>query len=192
MFMTKILDEINKNRINTVMDLPKKPIINSIQRMWADKYINTEEIICDPCCGSGCIVETLASYGFKNIISSDILEEDFIKGDKGVNVYNLKDNLCDTIITKPPFIEMVRNDMLKEFLRISKQKVILLLDINYLTSIRRKEYLESTPLKHIYINSQRIVLKQHGTIRPKYYGRTVYVWCIWDKTYSGVPTLSWI
>lgn len=166
--------------------------MNGVQKMWADGHININDVIYDPCCGSGCIVETLKSYGFKNVLSSDISSEDFIDGKKDINVYNLENNICDTIITRPPFSEMVQNGMLQEFFRISKRKVILLLDINYLSSLRRKEMLENSPLKCVYINSQRVVLKRHGDIKPKTRSSTMYVWCIWDKTYRGKPTLGWI
>ena len=190
--MTAILEEINSNRTNTIMDLPKVPIMNGVQKMWADGHINTNNTIYDPCCGSGCIVKTLRSYGFRSVLSSDISSENFIDGEKGVNVYNIDNNICDVIITKPPFSEMAQNNMLQEFLRISKRKVILLLDINYLSSLRRKEMLENSPLKYVYINSQRIVLKKHGDIKPKIRSSTMYIWCVWDKEYNGKPILGWI
>lgn len=63
--MTTILEEVNNNRTKNIIDLPKIPIINAIQKISADRYINTDDIIYDPCCGSGCIIETLKSYGFK-------------------------------------------------------------------------------------------------------------------------------
>lgn len=190
--MTTILEEVNNNRTKNIMDLPKIPIINAIQKISADRHINIDDIIYDPCCGSGCIIETLKSYGFKNLLSSDISSESFISGEKNINVYNLEDNICDIVITRPPFSEMVYNNMLQEFFRISRKKVILLLDINFLSSLKRKEMLENSPLRHVYINSQRIVLKNHGDTKPKTRSSTMYVWCIWDKEYSGTPTLGWI
>ena len=53
--MTTILEEVNKNITKNIMDLPKIPIINAIQKISADRHINTDDIIYDPCCGSGCI-----------------------------------------------------------------------------------------------------------------------------------------
>ena len=62
--MTTILEEVNNNRTKNIMDLPKIPIINAIQKISADRHINTDDIIYDPCCGSGCIIETFNSCYF--------------------------------------------------------------------------------------------------------------------------------
>ena len=121
--MTTILEEVNNNRTKNIMDLPKIPIINAIQKISADRHINTDDIIYDPCCGSGCIIETLKSYGFKNLLSSDISSESFISGEKNINVYNLEDNICDIVITRPPFYEMVYNNMLQGFLEYLERKL---------------------------------------------------------------------
>ena len=43
--MTTILEEVNNNRTKNIMDLPKIPIINAIQKISADRHINTDDII---------------------------------------------------------------------------------------------------------------------------------------------------
>ena len=82
--------------------------------------------------------------------------------------------------------------MLKEFLRISKKKVILLVNVFFLSSKERKELLKSSNLRHMYIHSDRVTMYPYGEEKPKHTGTKMFVWLIWDKEYNGLPTFDWI
>ena len=123
-----------------------------IDRLLEDGVLLQGEDILEPCCGAGAISRVLEDKGFK-VYSSDIQEEDFVYGKKGYDVYKLPDNLCNTVITNPPYNMMTKNNMLEQFLRISKNKVILLLNIYYLSSSERYEMLKNSHLKYVYIHS---------------------------------------
>ena len=133
----------------------------------------------------------LEDKGFK-VYSSDIQEENFIYGKKGYDVYKLPDNLCDTIITNPPYNMMTKNNMLEQFLRISKNKVILLLNIYYLSSSERYEMLKNSHLKYVYIHSERVTMYPYGEEKPKSSGTKMFAWFVWDKEYTGEPIIRWI
>lgn len=163
-----------------------------LEQMIIDGEINKYDNICDPCSGGGAIVKVLKDYGFENVCASDIQTEDYIVGEKGVDVWDIQDNEYDIILTNPPYNQMTKNSMLQEFLRISKRKVILLLNIYFLSSKQRKEMLENSELKHLYIHSDRVTMFPYGEEAPKNGGTKMFAWFVWDKNYKGKPTISWI
>ena len=164
----------------------------AIEAMLQDGIINKGENIYEPCSGAGAIVDVLEEYGFQNIMVSDIQTGDFVRGEKGVDVYNISDNVCDIVFTNPPYNRMTKGNMLSEFQRISKKKVILLLNIFFLSSKERKEMLENSHLRHVYIHSDRVTMYPYGEEKPKNGGTKMFAWFVWDKEYNGEPTLSWI
>ena len=162
-----------------------------IDRLLEDGVLLQGEDILEPCCGAGAISRVLEDKGFK-VYSSDIQEENFIYGKKGYDVYKLPNNLCDTVITNPPYNMMTKNNMLEQFLRISKNKVILLLNIYYLSSSERYEMLKNSHLKYVYIHSERVTMYPYGEEKPKSSGTKMFAWFVWDKEYTGEPIIRWI
>ncbi len=178
-------------------ETPKWATEKAIEAMLRDKIIDKYDSIYEPCVGAGAIADVLLKYDFKNLKCSDIQNEKYIKGEKGIDVYNIEDDICDVIFTNPPYNLMTLKEkdggsMLKEFLRISKHKVILLLNIFFLSSQDRKKLLETSHMRHIYIHSDRVTMYPYGQEKPKNGGTKMYAWFVWDKDYSGEPTLSWI
>lgn len=169
----------------------------AVEAMIVDGILNKYDEVLEPCCGAGAISDVLQVYGFENLKCSDVQDADYIKGNKGIDVYDLDDNICDVVFTNPPYNLMTLKEkdggsMLNEFLRISKHKVILLLNIFFLSSKERKELLENSHLRHIYIHSDRVTMFPFGEERPKNGGTKMYAWFVWDKDYDDKPTLSWI
>lgn len=163
-----------------------------LEALLNDNMIDRNSIIYEPCSGAGAIVNVLKEYNFNNIKMSDIQTGDFIVGDKGVDVYSLPDKCCEIVLTNPPYDRMTKDNMLNEFLRISTGKVILLLNIFYLSSKDRKEMLENSHLRHIYIHSDRVTMYPYGLPKPQNGGTKMFAWYVWDNEYKGKPTISWI
>ena len=168
-----------------------------IEAMLRDGFITKQDDIYEPCSGAGAISDVLERYSFENVKCSDVQTLDFIKGEKGVNVYDIEDNSCDVVFTNPPYNLMTLKEkdggsMLKEFLRISKKKVILLVNVFFLSSKERKELLKSSHLRHMYIHSDRVTMYPYGEEKPKHTGTKMFVWLIWDREYNGLPTFDWI
>lgn len=167
----------------------------AVEAMLRDGIIHTGDDIAEPCCGAGAITKVLRKNGFVNIVQSDIQTADYISGEKGIDVYNLPDKCCDVVITNPPYNLMTLKEkdggsMLKQFLRIANKKVILLLNIFFLSSRERKELLEGSHLRHIYVHSDRVTMYPYGQEKPKNGGTKMFAWFVWDKEYNGKPTLS--
>ena len=178
-------------------ETPRWSTEKAVEAMLMDGILNKYDDVYEPCVGAGAISDVLEVYGFENLRKSDIQTADCIKGEKGVDVYEISDSVCDVVFTNPPYNLMTLKEkdggsMLKEFLRISRHKVILLLNIFFLSSKERKELLENSHLRHIYIHSDRVTMYPYGEEKPKNGGTKMYAWFVWDKDYDGKPTLSWI
>lgn len=178
-------------------ETPKWAVEKAIEAMLMDGIINKYDDVYEPCAGAGAISDVLTTYGFENLKCSDIQTGDYIKGEGGVDVYELDNNICDVVITNPPYNLMTLKEkdggsMLKEFLRIANKKVILLLNVFFLSSKERKKLLESSNLRHMYIHSDRVTMYPYGEEKPKNGGTKMYVWIVWDKEFKGKPTFSWI
>ncbi len=178
-------------------ETPRWATEKAIEAMLADGLISTSDRIYEPCVGAGAISDVLETHGFRNLIKSDIQTADYIKGEKGVDVYDIGNDICDIVFTNPPYNMMTLKEkdggsMLREFLRISKHKVILLLNIFFLASRGRKDLLENSGLRHIYVHSDRVTMYPYGEEKPKNGGTKMYAWFVWDKQYDGRPTISLI
>lgn len=173
-------------------ETPEWATRKAIGQMLEDGIINKESNIYEPCAGAGAISRVLEEYGFINVKKSDIQTEDYIDGERGIDVYKIPDNSCEIVITNPPYNQMTKKNMLHEFKRIASNRVILILNIFYLSSKERKEMLENSQLRHIYIHSERVTMFPYGEEKPKNGGTKMFAWFVWDKDYNGDPTLSWI
>lgn len=187
----------NKNDVYDFYETPTWATEKALDAMLRDGYITKQDNILEPCSGAGAISSVLEKYGFENVKNSDIQTADFIRGERGINVYDIEDNSCDVIFTNPPYNLMTLKEckggsLLKEFLRISRQKVILLVNIFFLSSKDRKELLENSHIQHMYIHSDRVTMFPYGEEKPKNGGTKMFVWVIWNKQYNDKPTFSWI
>lgn len=162
-----------------------------IDKLLEDRVLTKDTKITEPCCGAGAISKLLESKGFE-VESSDIQLEDYIYGCKGKPMQTYEDDSCDIVITNPPYNQMTKNNMLDDFLRITKDKVILLLNIFYLSSKDRYELLRNTPLKYVYIHSNRVTMYPFGVEKPKNDGTKMFAWFVWEKGYKGEPIVRWI
>lgn len=186
-----------KNDVYDFYETPTWATEKALDAMLRDGYITKQDNILEPCSGAGAISSVLEKYGFENVKNSDIQIADFIRGERGINVYDIEDNSCDVIFTNPPYNLMTLKEckggsLLKEFLRISRQKVILLVNIFFLSSKDRKELLENSHIQHMYIHSDRVTMFPYGEEKPKNGGTKMFVWVIWNKQYNDKPTFSWI
>lgn len=186
-----------KNDVYDFYETPTWATEKALDAMLRDGYITKQDSILEPCSGAGAISSVLEKYGFENVKNSDIQTADFVRGEKGINVYDIEDNSCDVVFTNPPYNLMTLKEckggsLLKEFLRISRQKVVLLVNIFFLSSKDRKELLENSHIQHMYIHSDRVTMFPYGEEKPKNGGTKMFVWVIWNKQYNDKPTFSWI
>lgn len=192
-------NSISGRKKNTAFDFyetPKWATEKIVERLLMDGVLNKYDNIYECCSGGGAISNILKLY-FENVKESDIQTGDFISGNKGIDIYELDDECCDVVFTNPPYDLMTQKEkyggsMLKEFLRISKDKVVLLLNIYFLSSKERKQLLENSGLKYVYIHSDRVTMFPFGEEEPKNGGTKMFAWMIFEKEYQNEPTIRWI
>jgi hypothetical protein len=182
-------------KVNIEYDLyetPREATEKILNALIEDKVINTVTDEFYECCsGAGAITNVLDAYDI-TYKASDIQTKDYIAGEKGVDVYKLPDKCCTSILTNPPYDLMTKNNMLDEFLRISTDKVILLLNIFFLASDKRKELLKKSHLKYVYIHSDRLTMYPYGTEKPDSTGTKMFAWYVFDHSYNGEPIIRWL
>ena len=185
---------VGRKKSNDKFDLYETPEWATeliVSRLTEDKVLNVGDAITEPCSGAGAISNVLLDAGFK-VKSSDIQDEDFVFGSRNVDVYNMPDKSEDIVFTNPPYNLMTKNGMLNEFLRVANDKVILLLNIYYLSSKDRYELLTNSPLKYIYVHSERVTMFPYGEEKPRSSGTKMFAWFVWEHGYEGEPIVRWL
>ena len=137
-------------------------------------------------CGDGSMSEVIKRYN-PEVYSSDLInrgygiQRDFLKVWEEFN----------NIITNPPY------KLAKEFVihakKLAKKKIALLLKLVFLEGSGRYELFQDKcfPLKKDYVFCSRQPIYKNGIILNNS-GLIAYAWFVWDKEYSGQPTIEWI
>jgi len=133
-------------------------------------------------------------YPNQQVISTDLVDRGYGQGgiDFLTHDYGRK---FDNIITNPPF--SLAKEFVERCLELTNDKLILLLKIQFLETKKRKELFENSPLKYIYVFSERqSTLKDGLELNPlnnKPWSTTLLLaWFIWEKGYEGEPIVRWL
>lgn len=144
-------------------------------------------------CGQGHLAEVLKSHYPSNTVDAiDLIDRGYGEGNIDFLTYSPTKEY-GTIITNPPFALV--KEFIEKGLEISDRYVIMLCKIQLLEGAKRKELLQTTPLKYVYVHSKRQNTWKNG--EPLHNGKkwsTVLclAWFVWDKTYKGEPIIRWI
>lgn len=152
-------------------------------------------VIWEPACGGGHISEVLRRAGYE-VYSTDIAHRgyerqrgtfDFLKTYPPLGTYNEAD-----IITNPPY--KFAAEFAQHALDISADgvKVAMLLKLTFLEGAKRKALFDINPPKYVYVFRNRIDCWRNGVQPEKAVKAVCYAWFIWQKGYTGEPTLRWI
>lgn len=95
----------------------------------------------------------------------------------------------DHIITNPPF--RLAEEFVLHALDCARDKVAMLLKLNFLETTGRKEFFQITPLRTVYVFSNRLSFDK-GDTPGKGRGLLAYAWFVWQKNYQGKPWIEWI
>lgn len=157
--------------------------------------LEVEEIIYpawEPACGEGHISKLLTG----DVLSSDLID----RGYERAIVIDFLDNSetrhdIATIITNPPF--NLFQEFLEKALKIANKKVIMFGKLQALEGQKRATFLETTPLKTVYVFKKRQQLLPEGKDFKLLTGRKsantmAFAWFVWEIGYTGEPIIKWI
>lgn len=155
----------------------------------------------EPACGQGHISKLLDET---KTLSFDLIERgcgmtmDFLGEKEGV-MANIKFDTrmrdgVRTIITNPPF------NLFQEFaeraLDIASHKVILFGKLQALEGKKRATFMQNSPLRTVYVFKSRQNQLRNGSPvdeNGKPWASTMaFAWFVWEKGYTGKPTIEWI
>jgi len=171
-----------RSSITAILD--KEPLVGSIL---------------EPAAGQGHISTVLREY-YPNseIISTDLIKRDDkfncnIKSDIDFLTYDFNRKF-DNVITNPPF--KLGKEFVEKALQISNDKVLMFFKIQFLESKSRKELFLNTPLKYVYVFSERQNPCRNGqelNEKGKPWSTVMcFAWFMWQHGYQGEPMIRWL
>lgn len=156
--------------------------------------LSVEEIVypaLEPACGEGHISKLLDEY---RTTSCDLIDRgygnpnvDFLTNDF-IGEYN-------TVITNPPF--NLFQEFVEKALSLAKTKVIMFGKLQALEGQKRATFLQTTPLKTVYVFKKRQQPMRNGQINDEITGKKMsstmaFAWFVWEIGYTGEPIIKWI
>lgn len=140
-------------------------------------------------CGEGHLSNVLKKEGF-DVLSTDLIDRGY--GDGIVDFLKYDSNYDGDILTNPPY------KYAKEFVEKAislipiGNHVIMFLKIQFLESKNRYWLFEKYPPKYVYVHSDRQTCYINGDMSEKKSSASCYCWFVWEKGFSGEPTIRWI
>lgn len=156
-----------------------------------DKLFQVEEFdnnIWECACGDGELSKRMIEYG-KNVLSTDLIDRGY-----GIGRCNfLEQDECfdGDIITNPPYKYIT--EFILNAIKLSKNKVAMFCKLTTLESQSRYEDIFKTyPPKTIYVFSKRISCYKNNDKSAYKSSAVCYAWFIWEKGFTGEPTVRWV
>lgn len=151
-----------------------------------------EEIIYpawEPACGEGHISKLLHEY----VYSTDLIDRGY--GTPGINFLGTNGYSFPTIITNPPF--NLFQEFVEKALEQATKKVIMFGKLQALEGQKRATFLQSTPLKTVYVFKKRQQPMRNGRSNDEITGKKMsstmaFAWFVWEMGYEGQPNIKWL
>lgn len=154
---------------------------------------NLPEIIWEPACGRGAMVNVLRAAGHK-VYATDLV--DYGCQDSEARIDFLMEHSAPTyigaIVTNPPF--KLGGEFVSHALTLAP-KVIMLLRLAFLEGIGRGRILDGGSLARVHVFRNRLPrMHRDGWTGPQASSSIAFAWFVWDRAHAG-PTelhrLSW-
>jgi hypothetical protein len=149
------------------------------------------EWIWECACGQGHLSKELIANGYQ-VFSSDLINRGYSNHIIDFVIHN-KPWIGD-IITNPPFRHA--QAFIENALNIIQEgnKVVMLLNLQFLESSARSEFFEEYPPSIVYVSRSRIKTAKYGdfdTYKTTGGSKNAMAWFIWEKGFKGDPIIKW-
>lgn len=144
-------------------------------------------------CGEGYLSEELKKHGF-NVWSTDLIDRGYGQGDVDF-LKSIPNEWHGDILTNPPY--KYAKEFVEKALEVSRYGcyTVMFLKIQFLEGQSRQELFKKYPPKYVYVNSKRQQCAKNGEFDKfeKGAGTAIcYCWFVWQKGFTGEPTIRWI
>lgn len=142
-------------------------------------------------CGEGHLSKVLEQHGY-DVESTDLIDRGYGRG--GVDFLACDKIYDGDIITNPPY--KYAKEFAKHAVEIIGEghRVAMFLRLQFLEGKARRHLFEEYPPKLIYVASSRISCCRNGDFSKEQRSDSsaqAYAWFIWEKGFSGEPTVRW-
>jgi len=141
--------------------------------------------IWEPACGDGSMSKVLESAGY-SITSTDLEPRGY--GTQG-DFFFFGSLLAPNVVTNPPF--RLAQEFADRALALGCEKLALLCKLAFLETKGRGLWLPTTPLKSVYVFSERLSMSRNGE-ELQNGGMIAFAWFVWERGYQGKPMIGWI
>ena len=141
-------------------------------------------------CGEGHLAEVFDKYG-KLSLSTDLIYRGY-GSRESVDFLTQTEAYQGDIATNPPY--KYAQQFVEHALELINKgrKVCMFLKLTFLEGKARKELFKQHPPKKVYVCSGRLKCALNGYFEATGQSAACYAWFIWEKGFTGKPTIEWI
>ena len=146
--------------------------------------------IWEPACGTGNISEVLKTHGY-TVYNSDVFDYGYSDMHKQLDFLLSPCSFDGDIVANPPFSEALEFAQPAVDAVGEGHKVALLLRLQFLEGVKRREFFNVHPPKCVYVFSKRTKCHRQGKADSNS-PAICFAWFVWEKGYTGKPSIDWI
>ena len=139
--------------------------------------------------GGGHLSNRLEELGY-NVKKSDLI--DYGTGAEIIDFLQCEDKFNGDIVTNPPYKHA--QQFVEKSMELVQEgnKVIMFLKLTFLEGQKRKELFKKYPPKNVLVFSKRQQCAVGGNFTGLGSSAIAYAWFVWEKGFTGEPTIKWI
>lgn len=152
--------------------------------------IKLHNYIWECACGEGHLSKVLEKHGYK-VLSTDLIDRGYGKGNTDF-LKSIPNEWVGDILTNPPY--KYARQFVEKAMEVTRNScyTIMFLKIQFLEGQARKEMFKKYPPKYVYVNSERQLCAMNGEFDKYKATALCYCWFVWEKGFTGEPTIRWI
>jgi hypothetical protein len=145
--------------------------------------------IWEPASGDGAIAKVLQRHGH-DVLATDLVQRGFVGAEARIDFLMEWFLLAPNIITNPPF--KMCQEFAEHALDLGCDRLALLLRLAFLEGKSRRKFFDERPPARVWVFSERVTMWRRGVANAHAKGMVPFCWIVWDKGFTGRPTVGWV
>lgn len=156
------------------------------------KHIPVSFRVWECACGQNHLADRLRENG-RYVYTSDIVKRCNDNNIEIIDFLNYNGPIFDgDIVTNPPYKYAQQFVEKAMSLVMNGSYIIMLLNINFLSGVKRKKLFSKFSPKYVYIFTRRLHCARNGIFDKKEGSAITYAWFVWQKGSNTEPIIRWI